>query len=211
MNNLNKHTEYLNSKDKHIEYLNNKVYFTKDNRLLTPNAQPVMMGWEDPIMKKSAELICYNKGRILNVGFGLGLIDTYIQSHRVQEHWIIEAHTDVQNKMKKDGWDKKSNVTCLFDKWQNVLDKLPKFDGIYFDTWKESLNPFHKIVPNILKSGGKYTYWSPADLEVHSVFKSNDYKVDEGTIKLDHIASNQKYYNTSKDLFNYKLITKSYN
>ena len=23
--------------------------------------------------------------------------------------------------------------------------------------------------------------------------------------------SNQKYYNTSKDLFNYKLITKSYN
>ena len=170
-----------------------------------------MMGWEDPIMKKSAELICYNKGRILNVGFGLGLIDTYIQSHRVQEHWIIEAHPDVQNKMKKDGWDKKSNVTCLFDKWQNVLDKLPKFDGIYFDTWKESLNPFHKIVPNILKSGGKYTYWSPADLEVHSVFKSNDYKVDEGTIKLDHIASNQKYYNTSKDLFNYKLITKSYN
>ena len=41
--------------------------------------------------------------------------------------------------------------------------------------------------------------------------KTNDYKVDEGTIKLDHIASNQKYYNTSKDLFNYKLITKSYN
>ena len=200
MNNLNKHTEYLN----------NKVYFMKDNRLLDQKAQPVMMGWEDPIMKDAASLICHNKGKILNVGFGLGLIDTYIQSYDVDEHWIIEAHPDVQNKMIKDGWDKKSNVTCLFDKWQNVLDKLPKFDGIYFDTWKELLDPFHEIVPNILKPGGKYTYWSPSDLEVHSVFKTNDYKVENGTTKLDHIASNQKYYNTSKDLFNYKLITRSY-
>ena len=200
MNNLNKHTEYLN----------NKVYFMKDNRLLDQKAQPVMMGWEDPIMKDAASLICHNKGKILNVGFGLGLIDTYIQSYDVDEHWIIEAHPDVQNKMIKDRWDKKSNVTCLFDKWQNVLDKLPKFDGIYFDTWKELLDPFHEIVPNILKPGGKYTYWSPSDLEVHSVFKTNDYKVENGTTKLDHIASNQKYYNTSKDLFNYKLITRSY-
>ena len=200
----------MNSINKHQEYLNNKVYFMKDNRLLTPKAQAVMMGWEDPIMKDAASLICYNKGRILNVGFGLGLIDTYIQSQKVEEHWIIEAHPDVQNKMKKDGWDKKSNVTCLFNKWQNVCDNLPKFDGIYFDTWKESLDPFHKIVPNLLKPGGRYTYWSPKDLEVHSVFKTNEYKVEKGTTKLDHIASNQKYYNTSKDLFNYKLITRSY-
>jgi len=190
------------------KYLNNKVYFMKDNRLLDQKARPVMMGWEDPIMRDAALLICKGGGKILNVGFGLGLIDTYIQSHNVDEHWIIEAHPDVQNKMKKDGWDKKSNVTCLFNKWQNVYNELPKFDGIYFDTWKESLNPFHKIVPNILKSGGKYTYWSPADLEVHSVFKSNDYKVDEGTIKLDHIASNQKYYDKFNKNFTHRLITK---
>ena len=195
----------------HKGYLINDIIYTNDGRLLDSNGNAVMMEWEKPIMKDAASLICRDGGRILNVGFGLGLIDTYIQSHRVQEHWIIEAHPDVQNKMKKDGWDQKYNVTCLFDKWQNVLNKLPKFDGIYFDTWKESLNPFHEIVPNILKPGGKYTYWAPADLEVHSVFKSNNYKVEEDTIKLDYIASNQKYYNTSKDLFNYKLITKSYN
>jgi len=192
----------------HTKYLNNKVYFMKDNRLLDQKAQPVMMGWEDPIMKESAELICHNKGKILNVGFGLGLIDTYIQSHQVQEHWIIEAHSDVQNKMKKDGWDKKSNVTCLFDKWQNVLDKLPKFDGIYFDTWKELLDPFHKIVPNILKPGGKYTYFSPNDLEFHSVFKSKKYKVQKYITKLDHIADNQKYYDKSNKNFTHRLITK---
>lgn len=190
------------------KYLNNKVYFMKDNRLLDQKAQPVMMGWEDPIMKDAAALICKGGGKILNVGFGLGLIDTYIQSHNVDEHWIIEAHPDVQDKMKKDGWDKKSNVTCLFDKWQNVYDELPEFDGIYFDTWKESLDLFHEIVPNILKTAGKYTYFSPNDLEVHSVFKSKKYKVQKYITILDHIADNQKYYDKSNKNFTHRLITK---
>ena len=75
----------------------------KDNRLLDQNARPVMMGWEDPIMKDAAALICKEGGKILNVGFGLGLIDNYIQSYNVDEHWIIEAPPDVQDKMKKDG------------------------------------------------------------------------------------------------------------
>ena len=81
----------------HTKYLNNKVYFMKDNRLLDPKAKPVMVSWEDPIMKDAAALICKGGGKILNIGFGLGLIDTYIQSHNVDEHWIIEAHPDVQN------------------------------------------------------------------------------------------------------------------
>lgn len=34
-------------------------------------------------------------GDVLNVGFGLGIIDTAIQSHRPRSHTIIEAHPDV--------------------------------------------------------------------------------------------------------------------
>lgn len=192
----------------HAKYLNNKVYFMKDNRLLDPKARPIMMGWEDPIMKDAASLICKGGGKILNVGFGLGLIDNYIQSHNVDEHWIIEAHPDVQNKMKKDGWDKKSNVICLFDKWQNVYNELPKFDGIYFDTWKESLNSFHEIVPNLLKPGGKYTYFAPNDLAVHSIFRFRKYKVQKHITKLNHIADNQTYYDKSNKNFTHRLITK---
>jgi len=180
----------------------------KDNRLLDPKARPIMMGWEDPIMKDAASLICKGGGKILNIGFGLGLIDNYIQSYNVDEHWIIEAHPEVQNKMKKDGWDKKSNVTCLFDKWQNVYKDLPKFDGIYFDTWLEETDPFHEIVPNILTPGGKYTYWSPSDLNIHSIFQSKKYKVQEYITKLNYIADNQKYYNKSNKNFIHRLITK---
>lgn len=79
-----------------------------------------MMGWEDPLMKLHAAEICVPNpqgecagkeadlvdqhlilgvGDILNVGFGLGLIDTYIQSYKPRSHTIIEAHPDVYKHM----------------------------------------------------------------------------------------------------------------
>ncbi len=180
----------------------------KDNRLLDSKARPIMMGWEDPIMKDAANLICSNGGKILNVGFGLGIIDNYIQSYDIDEHWIIEAHPEVQNKMKEKGWDKKSNVVCLFDKWQNVYKDLPKFDGIYFDTWMEGIDPFHEIVSSLLKPEGKYAYWLPMNCNVHPVFKSKNYKVQEHVTELEYVAKNQRYYDKSSKNYIHKVVTK---
>ena len=36
---------------------------------------------------------------MLNVGFGLGLVDTAIQSNNPRSHTIIEAHPDVLRKV----------------------------------------------------------------------------------------------------------------
>jgi protein arginine N-methyltransferase 2 len=36
------------------------------------------MGWEKPLMEVHAKIICSKGGDILNVGFGLGIIDTFI-------------------------------------------------------------------------------------------------------------------------------------
>jgi hypothetical protein len=39
-----------------------------------------MMGWEQPLMVKHAALICGDGGKdVMNVGFGLGLVDDAIQ------------------------------------------------------------------------------------------------------------------------------------
>jgi type IV protein arginine methyltransferase len=50
-------------------------------------------------MKRHAEIICPTKGlHVLNVGFGMGIIDSYIQErHEPASHTIIEAHPDVVN------------------------------------------------------------------------------------------------------------------
>ena len=47
-----------------------------------------MMDWERPLMERHAALICgpgpAGGGDVLNVGFGLGIIDSAIQQHKVR-------------------------------------------------------------------------------------------------------------------------------
>lgn len=147
------------------EYLAQPLQYTDDgDRLLDADKNGVMMGWELPLMIRHAEVICPSEGlRVLNVGFGLGLIDKELQKRSPAQHTIIEAHPDVYAKMLRDGWDKKPGVKILFGRWQDVVDQLEVYDGIFFDTFGEfyeDLRSFHEIVPNHLEEGGIYSYFN---------------------------------------------------
>lgn len=48
---------------------------------------------------KLVQAICSGGGDVLNVGFGLGLVDRAIQSNQPTSHTIIEAHPDVLRKV----------------------------------------------------------------------------------------------------------------
>jgi type IV protein arginine methyltransferase len=132
------------------EYLNRKLTFSDDgSRLLDSDANAVMMGWEKPLMELHCRIICPSTGlRVLNVGFGLGIIDKMLQLQSPVEHTIIEAHPDVYQKMIDDGWDKKPGVKILFGRWQDLMDQLQLYDGIFFDTFGEyydDLKQFHQV------------------------------------------------------------------
>ncbi|KAG0042008.1 hypothetical protein BGZ83_001005 [Gryganskiella cystojenkinii] len=147
------------------EYLAQPLQYTEDgDRLLDAEKNGVMMGWELPLMVRHAEVIAPQEGlRVLNVGFGLGLVDTELQKHKPSEHTIIEAHPDVYAHMLKQGWDKKPGVKILFGRWQDVVGDLEVYDGIFFDTfgeYYEDLREFHEIVPNHLEEGGIYSYFN---------------------------------------------------
>jgi hypothetical protein len=49
------------------------------------------------------QAICSSGGDVLNVGFGMGLVDTAIQKRKPKSHTIIEAHPGVYEKMLRDG------------------------------------------------------------------------------------------------------------
>lgn len=142
------------------EYFDRDLTYTDDGRLLDEDGLAIMMDWEEPIMREAAEIITRNGGRVLNVGFGMGFIDSYIEEHDIEEHWIIEAHVDVYTKMLEDGWHLKPHVTILYGDWRWYLQYLPKFDGIYFDTWDEPQEEFDRYIPNILKEGGIYSFFN---------------------------------------------------
>ena len=136
----------------------------KDGYLLTEAGGIVMPPWEDPIMENAAKTICRKGGKILNIGFGLGLIDTYIQSYNPTEHWIIEPDHTVLKRMKEDGWYDRKNVTIVEGRFADVLpDIKTKFDGIYYDALsntKTKINFVANLYKNI-KKGGVLGIWHP--------------------------------------------------
>lgn len=166
------------------DYLNQKVRYNAANTaLLDEDDDAVMMEWERPLMDAHASIITGNsqKGKVvLNVGFGMGIIDTALQKLEPAMQYIIEAHPDVYKKMLNDGWDKKPNVRICFGRWQDELPKLMNqgvmFDGIFYDTYGEhftDLEDFHEGVARTLnKPNGVYSFFNglaPDNLFFHGV------------------------------------------
>lgn len=167
-------------------YLNTKLEYS-DHALITANNKDgVMMNWETKLMKLGCDTL-FAQGNVthdtllradpshpdhepinfLNIGFGMGIIDTFIQekitqivssspsySNAVINHYICEAHPDVLAKIKQDKWqESKKNVHILPGKWQDQLSELLDqgdvfFNGVYYDTFSEHYYP--DMFPNLL-------------------------------------------------------------
>ncbi|PKA54274.1 Potassium channel KOR2 [Apostasia shenzhenica] len=149
-------------------YLSERIAFGED-KLMDLENKAVMMAWEKPLMEAHARAICDSGGdcgRILNVGFGMGLVDEAIQRYKPVGHTIIEAHPEIHDRMMRSGWGEKENVKIIFGKWQDVLPQLEsfdQFDGIFFDTYGEyyeDMREFHQHLPRLLKPGGIYSYFN---------------------------------------------------
>jgi type IV protein arginine methyltransferase len=159
-------TEDVDSK----AYLSSALSFD-DEKLLDESQNGVMMKWESDIMARSADLLLSRPGlKFLNIGFGMGIIDTHIQSHmnKPAEHHIVEAHPDVLRDLKSKGWQDKPNVFIHEGKWQDVLPKLvaegQTFDAIYYDTFAESYHDFKEFFSEqligLLDQDGKWSYFN---------------------------------------------------
>ena len=113
-------------------YLQQRVEYS-EGRLMDEESKGVMMSWENPLMEAHAKAICTGCGDVLNVGFGMGLVDTAIQGHNPTSHTIIEAHPEVYKRMLETGWGDKENVRIIYGRWQDVLPQLGTYDGkLYF-------------------------------------------------------------------------------
>ena len=111
-------------------YLKERVLFSED-KVLDSESKAVMMIWEKPLMEAHARAICggFDGGHFLNIGFGMGIVDSAIQGYSPALHTIVEAHPDVYRRMMESGWGEKENVRILFGRWQDVLPQLESYDG----------------------------------------------------------------------------------
>ncbi|KAI9367579.1 S-adenosyl-L-methionine-dependent methyltransferase [Aspergillus egyptiacus] len=149
-------------------YLTSNLTFSSD-RLLDSDQNGVMMAWESDIMAKSASILLPTPGlRVLNVGHGMGIVDTFLQSHSPSSHHIIEAHPSVVAEMKRKGWHEKPGVVIHEGKWQDILPGLVAegvmFDAIYYDTFAESYADFREFfqeqVIGLLEQDGRWSFFN---------------------------------------------------
>jgi hypothetical protein len=140
-------------------YLERSLIIKKNGDIYDEYNIPVMMGWEKPLMEESGKIICSNGGDILNIGYGMGLIDNVIETQKINSHWIIEAHPEIQKIMLQQGWLKKSHVKSIFGTWQDICPYLPEFDGIYFDTYSEDTIEFFEKIHHIVKPKGIFSFF----------------------------------------------------
>ena len=151
------------------EYLENEVIFTETDlksKYIDCDC-PIMATNESELMKESADILCSNNGSVLNVGFGLGIIDNYIRNFKPKEHHIIEIHPQIYDLAIKDKFNQTSFLHL--GNWEDIVNqfvlKNKKFDAIYFDTYtfnrdKKQWAMFGNIVDKILNKGGIFSYFN---------------------------------------------------
>jgi protein arginine N-methyltransferase 2 len=205
-------------------YLKSSIQYTSEGDIIDESSgDAVMMTWETPLMERHAKDICWKgpgKGTVLNIGFGMGIIDGFIQKERPEHHIIIEAHPDVYKQMLRLGWDKRENVTVVFGRWQDVIDDIGvTFDGVFFDTYGEyydDMQALHKRLPSLMNERGVYSFFnglSPDNIFFHLVagevarrelnelgFSVSYYPVEVDTVDsttwndVERIGSGRKYW-----------------
>ncbi|KEF60084.1 uncharacterized protein A1O9_04934 [Exophiala aquamarina CBS 119918] len=165
------------------------------NMLLDEQQNGVMMAWESNIMLKSADALLPRSGlQILNIGFGMGILDTHIQNHanKPANHHIVEAHSEVLSEMQATGWMDKPGVVIHKGRWQDVLPAIVAqgvtFDAIYFDTFAESYGEFREFVSeqviSLLDQEGRWSFFNGmgADRQI-------SYDVYQKVVELDLFES----------------------
>lgn len=153
-----------------------------DGKLVDDEQNGVMMAWETSIMRSSVDALIPGRAagkRVLNIGFGMGIIDTMFRETQPCRHHIIEAHPEVLKYVEtspdcafgKD-WEASGPEEGAFKihagKWQDVVPKLLDqgefYDAIYFDTFGEDYSQlrmfFTEHVIALLDEGGIFSFFN---------------------------------------------------
>lgn len=148
-----------------------------DDKNLIINGQEVMQSWEKPLMDAMAKEVGKTKGSVLELGFGMAISAEALIQYGAQKYTVVEYNEEVAKSF--DAWKQKHpSVDCqlILGKWQDSLDKLELYDGIFFDTYPISneeyqedevdglayshCSKFFETASKLLKPGGVFTYFS---------------------------------------------------
>lgn len=163
------------------DYLRASLTYS-DGKLVDDEQNGVMMAWETSIMRSSVDALIPDRAagkRILNIGFGMGIIDSMFRDTKPARHHIVEAHPEVLKHVESSpdctfgkAWEASGPEEGAYKihagKWQDVVPKLIErgelYDAIYFDTFGEDYSQlrmfFTEYVIALLDEGGIFGFFN---------------------------------------------------
>ncbi|PSR82722.1 arginine N-methyltransferase 2 [Coniella lustricola] len=161
-------------------YLQSKLTYS-DGKLVDDDGNGVMMAWETDIMRRSVDVLVPENApgkRILNIGFGMGIIDSMFAETKPARHHVIEAHEEVLAHLEEPDskfgtkWEASGPEEGAYKihqgRWQDVvptlLEKGEVYDAVYFDTFGEDYSQlkmfFTEYIPGLLESDGVFGFFN---------------------------------------------------
>ena len=165
----------------------------------TDNKYQVMMEWEKKYMIDLIKKL-NPSGKVLEIGFGLGISSSEIQKYDIESHTIIEYDETVLEKLYEWAPKQKHKVNIVEGKWQDVLKDLGKFDSIFSDDSPDHVDDeseirgykfFYDILRSHVNIGCRYSYYM-SDFTFTIINPCVTYDVD---IKNYNIPKHCKYTN----------------
>jgi guanidinoacetate N-methyltransferase len=150
---------------------------TVDDHSLKILGHPVMEDWERPYMQELARIATLNGGRVLEIGFGMGISAGFISEfydRGVTEHVIVEANHDVAVLARAFRDAHRPGLVRIvegvsYDVIKESVDGVfdeGTFDGILHDAYPleesqvQNQAHFADTAYRLLRPGGVFTYFS---------------------------------------------------
>ncbi|KAJ9142204.1 Arginine N-methyltransferase 2 [Pleurostoma richardsiae] len=161
-------------------YLRSRLTYS-DGKLVDDAGNGVMMAWETDIMRRSVDALLPSRPagkRILNIGFGMGIVDSMFAETKPARHHIIEAHEGVLARLAEPGsafgaeWEASGSEEGAYKvhrgRWQDVvpalLERGEQYDAVYFDTFGEDYGQlrmfFTEHIPGLLDERGIFSFFN---------------------------------------------------
>ena len=122
-------------------------YHTTDSGeiILYIEGHEIMASYQRPYMQALADIVTRKGGDILNIGYGLGLLDAAIEQYRssraIGAHFVIEINEHIAACARS-----VPHLTVLNADWNTGLDQLGGhcFDGVVYDGFPLSFDTVHR-------------------------------------------------------------------
>lgn len=139
----------------------------------------IMEDWQIPLMIAMAEAVTHNQGDVLEIGFGRGVASTLIQQHRPRRHTIIECNDAIVERYR--GWRAQhadAEIELAHGLWQDVLDNLGLFDGIFFHTYPLNEDEFIDLISRSVTFAEHFFADAARHLKPGGIFAYPSFEID---------------------------------